>query len=261
MSKNIIESALRVAIIDNLLHLNTLLHGKTRQRENSFTNNMAPLIPHCWAQVPRNNELIDLVKINVASKCRITNELLGEVDWALEAKHYDPHQNAGLNTFLNYSLSGPIKDLLKLSDCGFSTIYILQLQTEVVDFAINQDYSYAQFIQEFPFMGYLSKTEELEARANITRIGAPPNYRMDALVAESRIKLDANLKYGNMVDTIIRPIGNVIIKIHYLISGPFNSEEIRNRLYADGYNNNQPLEDQYKARPNINVSIESDLDA
>jgi hypothetical protein len=72
---------------------------------------------------------------------------------------------------------------------------------------------------------------------------------------------DANLIYDNMVEVVAGQRGKVKVKIHYLISGPFNSEDIRNRLYAAGYNNDQPLEDQYIAGPDINVNIQSDVDA
>ncbi len=258
MSKILIEQALRRGIEVNELHRVTLMNGITRQRENSFTNAMVPYITYLFSQVRvYNNKLIDLVKIELSKKKKITKEMLHQVEWALEAKHYSPHQA----NYIPLSLEGPTKDVLKLTDCGFSKFYILQLQTEVVDFTINTGSTYAQFLVEFPFMKYLSKATKAQAIANIANVGVAPNSRIDALIAASRIRLDANLIYNNIEKVVEGINGKVKVKIHYLISGPFNSEDIRNRLYAAGYNNVQPLYDQYNAMPDINVSIQSDVNA
>jgi hypothetical protein len=228
MAKILIEAALVEAITNSNLHAVTLCNGLNSQRENAFTGAMAPLIP-CWPQVNTyNNYIIDLVKIDIeAQPPIITKGLLPQVEWALEAKHYSPHQP----NYIENSLAGPMNDLLKLTQCRFNRFYILQLQTEVVDFTINMDSNYAAFTLEFPFMNYLSNATEAQARANIGNVGLSPNSRIDELIANSRLILDQNLVYDNMQDTVEGDTGSVKVKIHYLISGPFESNEIINSVH------------------------------
>ena len=139
---------------------------------------------------------------------------------------------SSLPSYLDYSLGGPIKDLLKLIDCGFNKMFILQLQTEIVDFAIHLPFTYANLVHDFPFFNWLG-IKQPAARANIARIAA--QHRITALETESRLKLDTNLIYGNIAGLITDPIADIKVKIHYLISGPFYRTALVPRLIDQGY--------------------------
>lgn len=106
MSKLIIEQALQKAIQANNQHEVSLQGGE----ELAFTTNMSDCISACYDEVgiPNHggNERVDLVKYSNSSR--------RQIKWALEAKHFTPHQKKKLNRlnpkgysgYLEYSLSG-----------------------------------------------------------------------------------------------------------------------------------------------------------
>lgn len=241
MSKRLIETALVSAIAHGGIHRTILSAVVGHPRKNLFIIPMAPLLPNCLSRVHVSypfggTRVIDLISflypgangnqpVNIDASGR-------DVNWGLEARHFSPHQAASLSTYIKDSLTGPICDLLKLIDCGFKKMYIVQIQTEVVDFTIHPPFAYAQLLPDFPFVNWLGKTETA-ARANILRIAA--QHRITALEAESRLKLDSNLIYGNSPSLVADPIADIKVKIHYLISGPFDRTALVPRLIDQGY--------------------------
>lgn len=228
MSKKIIEQALIKAINKNNQHEVSLHGGK----ELAFTTNMAGNIVACYDEVgiPNHggNERVDLVKYSNSSR--------RQIKWALEAKHFTPHQKKELNRFnprrylgyLEYSLSGPIEDTLKLVDCGFEKFYILQLQTHITGFNL-LTYTYLQLVSKYPlFRKYLHATSETSARTNINLIIT--QNRIVELEKYSRKLLDANLICGHIPKTISTVEADVDVTLHYLINGPFYYKDLYSRL-------------------------------
>jgi hypothetical protein len=221
MTKIIIEQTLRQAITAGNLHFHAIQGGN----ENKFTQAMGAFVLNLFpqVQVPNpfgGNEVIDLIEYNNPE------EEFNEV--AIEAKHYTPHQNATLPNYLNYSLSGPIKDVLKLVDCGFEKFYILQLQTHITGFNLLGGASYAQLKKVFPLFGYLSLINVAEANANIHRIIM--QNRIEELEDLSRQKLDLYLFCDHLPTTIHTTIADIDVIVHYLISGPFYRRDLLPRI-------------------------------
>jgi hypothetical protein len=267
MSKKLIEKALKQAITDENLHELTLHLGSVYQRENKFTSPMALLLPNCYAQAEtqnlyNQNTIIDLVSF--VKPAKISNNLIPDatkkgINWALEAKHYCPHQSPGFQSYLNYSLGGALLDLLKLTDCGFNKFYSLQIQTEVTNFTINHPYGYSDLMAAFPFFKpYLGGSVSI-ARENIARIAA--QNRMKELEVFSRAILDKKLICNSMSTTVKDAVAEVDVTIHYLISGPFDRATIVAKMTEQRYKPDQSYEVQAKAKNKVmelDVRIESD---
>jgi len=258
MTKILIENALRQVIVNKNMHEIALRDGHVHQRENKFTGPMAPLLPNCWAQVKttypfgryKNIDLVSfLVPVTNGEKPKNISGSSPNIKWALEAKHYSPHQNATLQTFLNYSLYGPVSDLFKLIDCGFKKNYILQLQTEITDFTIHPYSSYITLMNTFPFFSIYLGVTEPTARANIATIVA--QNRLQELEQFSRNALDQNLIYNNMSSDVRDKVADVKVTIHYLISGPFDRVSLVRRLNRQGYNPSCPYRDQAIERKQV----------
>ncbi len=242
MSKLIIEQALKQAIAANNLHQIALTGGN----ENLFTRPMVNFIPNCYAQVRTYRPPafggyrgIDLVKFHYEQPRErpvIQEANTPDIDWALEAKHFTPYQKKELNRFnprrylgyLEYSLSGPIEDALKLVDCGFEKFYILQLQTYITGFNL-LTCTYTQLVKKYPlFHKYLRATKEASARTKINDI-VTQNWIVE-LERYSRQLLDTNLICGHIPKTISTVEANVDVTLHYLISGPFYYKDLYPRL-------------------------------
>jgi len=254
MSKVMIEAALVNAIATHGLHNVALMGGN----ENAFTIPMSHHIPFCFSQVGVPNpfgggEIIDNITY--------TNATRHVVDWALEAKHFTPHQMAGLLTYKHWSVGGCIKDICKLIDCHFDTFYIVQLQTHVTQFNLIGGAIYPQLLNIFPLFGNLSQHTVVAANTNITRIIA--QNRIHELEVYSRHRLDSNLICNHIPQHIVTPIANIDVTIHYLISGPFFFHDIYPRLAAV-LDPARAFEDQVGGKPgqiatwDIDVSIASD---
>lgn len=268
MSKRLIEAALVSAIAHGGIHRTILSAVVGHPRKNLFIIPMAPLLPNCSSRVHVSYpfggaKVIDLISFlypDANGNQSVNIDASGrDINWGLEARHFSPHQAASLRTYHKDSLTGPICDLLKLIDCGFKKMYIVQLQTEVVDFTIHPPFTYAQLLKDFPFVNWLGKTEPA-ARSNILRIAA--QHRITALEAESRHKLDSNLIYGNVPGLVTDPIADIEVKIHYLISGPFYRTALVPRLEVQGYDPGlHSCEEQAVGEGRVltaNVQIESD---
>jgi hypothetical protein len=241
MSKTTIEIALVNAITHGGLHGSIISAVVGHPRKNLLVIPMASFLPDCLSKASvyypfGGTKIIDLVSFMhpIAIGIRPVNiDASGlDINWGLEARHFSPHQGALLRTYIKDSLTGPIRDLLKLIDCRFNKMYILQLQTEIVDFTIHPPFTYTDLLHDFSFFNWLGMTEP-DARANIATIAA--QHRITALETESRLKLDSNLIYGNVPGLVADPIADIRVKIHYLISGPFDRATLVTMLVAQGY--------------------------
>ena len=255
MTKVLIEDALKRAI--NLGNL--FVQGLGGGTEDRFTKPMGGFILHCFPQVTVLNpfggeEIIDNITYIAAD--------MQMVDWALEAKHYTPHQAITLQTYLRNSVGGCIKDILKLIDCRFQKFYIVQLQTHVTQFNLIAGATYEQLYHVFPaFSKYISNLNAIEANNNLQR--AVNQYRIPELEVYSRQRLDTNLICGHLPFNVTTLIANINVTIHYLISGPFIYTNLHPRL-AGILNPALPFESQVGGGGlvptwNVDVSIESDM--
>jgi len=271
MSKLIIEEALKKAIDENNLYKTALKGGN----EVQFTTKMSSYVIACFYEVgvPNHakNEIIDLVKFKDRTRKIIR--------WAVEAKHYTPFQRGklrinapnnprGVIGYLEYSLNGPISDILKLIDCGFKEFYIIQLQTQILPFTLKSGKSYQQLLTEFPLFGYISKkskNNEVNARNKINKV-INQNW-IGELETYSRQVLDENLIYNNVSQVVTSSVADIDVLIHYLISGPFEYKELYPRLLnsanAHPLDPVKPFENQVGLKSpiktwQIDVSIASD---
>lgn len=224
MTKLIIGQALTNAIGANGLHHIALNGGS----ENAFSIPMVNYIPFCFPQVQVPNphggsENIDnITYINAARQ---------NVEWALEAKHFTPHQMGTLIGYQHWSVGGCIIDILKLIDCGFQKFYIVQLQTEVTQFSLLAGTTYNQLCNQYQaFPKYISKLNVAAANKNIHRVVA--QNRIQELEIYSRQRLDSNLICDHLPLTITSPIAIVDVTLHYLVSGPFYYTNLYPRLAA-----------------------------
>ena len=219
-----IEQAIHHAINIGNLHIQGLGGGT----EDRFTKPMGGFILHCFPQVTVPNpfggeEIIDNITYLAPG--------MQEVDWALEAKHYTPHQGVTLQAYLRYSVGGCIKDILKLIDCGFQKFYIVQLQTHITQFHLLGTATYEQLYNVFPaFRKYISNIDTTDANINIQR--AVNQNRIHELEVYSRQRPDAHLICGHLPFNVTTLIANINVTLHYLISGPFFYTNLYPRLAA-----------------------------
>ena len=275
MSKLIIEKALQQAIATNNLHKVALTGGN----EDLFTRPMVNYIPSCYEQVRtyrppifggwRNIDLVKFHSTPVEVKPIIRNVKDSNIDWALEAKHYTPHQRiSDLESYKQWSVGGCVKDILKLVDCRFEKFYILQLQTHITQIILLPGSTYQDLKDIFRFFPiYLNYNDIVGANNNLIRIVA--ENRITELEDYSRDRLDRNLLCGHIPQTIYDPIAHIDVTIHYFISGPFEHSDLFPRLTVPNgvkrLDPNIPLEDQVGGPGqtptwDIDVSIESDPD-
>lgn len=236
MAKTIIENAITSTIpsMDIEKRILGLVHGI---RKDEYTDVISSGITNSDVRVSTQyisglaNRVIDLIKYKSSKISPLVkndnNEIDSSiVDWALEVKHYTPHQSS----YKSYSVGDCVKDVLKLADCGFQKYYILQIQTYITQFSLKAC-KYADFVKKYPIFEYLHKTDEAKAQKNISKI--TPFKRMH-MEMNSRNILDRNLIKGEIViPTIKSSIADIDVKVIYLISGPFNYRAVKTNTSID----------------------------
>ena len=173
-------------------------------KEDRLTNELAAKLQYGTnihqykIQNEEGQEYIDLVNINSTS----IDFKIGDIEWALEAKTFSPHQNSNnQNLFYRNSVRGLKSDLVKLNKYHFKKKYLLLYLFEISNFEGNYDILNTYF----PILGtYLGKNK-VECRQNIE------NVKKNNLISylKEQIKKDSELSNLSSVwNSYKRKIGN-----------------------------------------------------
>jgi hypothetical protein len=187
-------------------------------REDFLTRQMSKILNKIGIEVESQKVVID--QYGRFKPDLVINE--SNPSYACEAKSFSLLQghskSPGAASFLQYSLSGPVKDLEKLFNHKVPSFHILQFQIELL--GVEGDYD--SCVRHFGFLkSYLHKTHNapyLGSFFNNYRTRVLKEDWVGQLERQSRAVLDRNLICDYRDGVLVENKFSVHVRIHFLIS-------------------------------------------
>jgi hypothetical protein len=138
-----------------------------------------------------------------------------EIQWALEAKHYSPHQNINrLEEYINQSLEGILSDIGKLNNCRITNKYILSIQTQIVKI-ISSDRELPHIIYLFPFIGTYLGQNMATIQSNIDIV--KHENRINNFKKVLRKVVDNKLIYDFCDNLLVIGKSTIQVRVNYFV--------------------------------------------